>query len=279
MGLDGKAGSALVKHPDVPLISFTGGTATAVHIQNDAAPHFKKLSLELGGKNPALIFDDADLDACIPTAVRSAFANQGEICLCASRIFVQRGIYDQFLKGFIARARGLVVGDPRSPGTHMGALISNQHRQKVLSYIEMAKKEGGDVVLGGGTPDLPGECAGGYFLEPTIITGLDPYKRVMQEEIFGPVVAITPFDTEEEAISLANCTKYGLSATVWTTNVKRAHQISQALDAGVVWVNTWLMRDLRTPFGGMKASGVGREGGRHSLDFYTEAQNICIYNP
>ena len=278
LGLGAKAGSALVKHPDVPLISFTGGTATAIHIQNDAAPHFKKLSLELGGKNPALIFDDADLDACIPTAVRSAFANQGEICLCASRIFVQRGIYDAFLEGFVKRASGLKVGDPKAPGTHMGALVSKEHREKVMSYIELAKTEGGEVVLGGGVPRLDGECAGGYFLEPTIITGLDPYKRVMQEEIFGPVVAITPFDSEEAAISLANCTKYGLSATVWTTNVKRAHKVSQALDAGVVWVNTWLMRDLRTPFGGMKASGVGREGGRHSLDFYTEAQNICIYN-
>ncbi len=276
LGTGEKAGSALVRHPEVPLISFTGGTETAVHIQREAAPHFKKLGLELGGKNAFIVFEDADLSSCIPTALRAAFTNQGEVCLCGSRIFVQRSIYEHFLERFLEGTRDLVTGDPRSGATHLGALVSGEHLEKVCSYIELARQEGGAICLGGDSPLLSGELAEGYFLNPTVITDLHPSCRVMQEEIFGPVVTITPFDTENEAVAFANGTRYGLSATLWTENLSRGHRIGQAMDAGIIWVNTWMLRDLRTPFGGMKASGLGREGGRHSIDFYTEAQNICI---
>lgn len=276
LGTGPAAGAALVRHPDVPLISFTGGTATAVHIIRDAAPWFKKLSLELGGKNANIIFDDADLATCIPTTLRSSFTNQGEVCLCGSRILVQEGIYPAFLERFSRLAENLVVGDPRDPATDLGALVSEEHLVKVRGYIDLAKEEGGTIVLGGDRPSLPAELASGYFLNPTIITGLSPTCRVMQEEIFGPVVTVTSFKNHEEALSIANQTRYGLSATIWTQNLNRAHRTAQAMDAGIIWVNTWMLRDLRTPFGGMKASGLGREGGRHSIDFYTETQNICI---
>lgn len=275
-GLGSEAGAAMVKHPRVPLISFTGGTKTAETITRDAAPFFKKMSLELGGKNANIIFDDAPMDACLETTIRSSFTNQGEVCLCGSRIFVQRGVYDQFLEGFVARAAKMKVGDPHAPDTQMGAINSKGHLEKIKSYIQLAREEGGTVVLGGDSPELNNELSGGYFLNPTIITGLSPSCRVMNEEIFGPVVAVTPFDTEEEVIGYANQTSYGLSATIWSNNVDRAHLVAQAMHAGIIWVNTWMMRDLRTPFGGMKASGVGREGGAHSIDFYTEVQNICI---
>jgi len=276
MGLGVKAGAALVRHPRVPLISFTGGTRTAVDIMRDAAPHFKKLSLELGGKNANIIFDDADLENCLATTVRSSFTNQGEVCLCGSRIFVQRGLYDTFLARFIERTKALVVGDPDDPATNLGALISRDHLEKVSYYVDLARQEGGTIETGGGPVRLGGDLVNGYFFAPTVVTGLAPSCRVMNEEIFGPVVTVTPFDSEEEVVAWANGTPYGLSATIWTTDLGRAHRVAQSMDAGIIWVNTWMLRDLRTPFGGMKASGLGREGGRHSIDFYTEVQNICI---
>jgi len=270
------AGAALVKHPDVPLISFTGGTKTAHAIIVDSAPFYKKLSLELGGKNPNIIFDDADLSQAVPTSVRSSFANQGEICLCGSRIFVQKGIYDKFIEQFIEQVKKIKVGDPKDASTTMGALISKEHLDKIKYYVDLAKEEGGQIAFGGSSPELEGELKHGYFYNPTIIVGLPPDCRVQQEEIFGPVVTITPFAEDEQVIEWANSVKYGLSATVWTENVRRAHKISHEIRAGTVWVNTWLKRDLRVPFGGVKQSGIGREGGEHSIDFYTEQKTICL---
>jgi aminomuconate-semialdehyde/2-hydroxymuconate-6-semialdehyde dehydrogenase len=270
-GLGGKAGAALTRHPDVPLISFTGGTVTGAAVAASAAPLFKKLSLELGGKNPNLIFADADLDEAVATSIRSSFWNQGEICLCGSRIFVERPVYDAFLERFTAATKRLRIGDPADETTDIGALISAAHLQKVLGYIELARQEGGTIVAGGRRVDRPG-----FFVEPTIITGLGCDCRVLQEEIFGPVVTVTPFDREEEAIAFANSTRYGLSATLWTRDLQRAHRVAAALDSGTVWINCWLLRDLRVPFGGMKESGVGREGGFASLEFFTEAKNVCV---
>lgn len=270
-GYGPKAGAAICEHPDVPLISFTGGTVTGANVAATAAPMFKKLSLELGGKNPNLIFADADLGEAMKTTIRSSFWNQGEICLCGSRIFVERSIYDQVVERLAFAAPKLLLGDPSAEETQVGALISEAHMQKVLGYIALAKEEGGTIVAGGNRVDRPG-----WFVEPTVITGLGCDRRVMQEEIFGPVVTITPFDDEEEAIAFANSTRYGLSATVWTSDLKRAHRVAAALDAGTIWVNCWLLRDLRVPFGGMKDSGVGREGGFESLNFFTEAKNVCV---
>jgi len=270
-GYGPKAGAAICEHPDVPLISFTGGTVTGAKIAATAAPMFKKLSLELGGKNPNVIFADADLDEAMATTLRSSFWNQGEICLCGSRIFVERSICQDFVDRFAAAAPQLKIGDPSHEETQVGALISEAHLQKVLGYIELAKQEGGTIVAGGKRVDRAG-----WFVEPTVITGLGCDRRVMQEEIFGPVVTITPFDGEEEAIAFANSTRYGLSATIWTSDLKRAHRVAAALDAGTIWVNCWLLRDLRVPFGGMKDSGVGREGGFESLRFFTEAKNVCV---
>lgn len=275
-GTGAEAGAALVGHPDVPLISFTGGTATAKHIIQDSAPHFKKLSLELGGKNAFLVFADCDLDACLDVALRAAFTNQGEVCLCGSRMFVERPIFDEFLRRFSAAAAALRVGDPSDPATNTGALVSAAHRDKVMGYIKLAEEEGGTIHAGGKVPELPSHLQNGFFLEPTVVSGLAADCRVQQEEIFGPVVTITPFDCEDEVVAWANSTRYGLSATLWTGDLSRAHRVAHAMDAGIIWVNTWMLRDLRTPFGGMKASGVGREGGHHSIDFYTEIQNICI---
>jgi aminomuconate-semialdehyde/2-hydroxymuconate-6-semialdehyde dehydrogenase len=275
-GTGARAGATLTAHPHVPLISFTGGTQTAESILKATAPHFKKVGLELGGKNPNIIFDDADLERCIPTTIRSSFLNQGEICLCGSRIFVQKGIYKQFLDRFTEETKKLVVGDPASPKTFMGPLISKSHLEKVEGYIELARKLGGTIACGGTRPNVGGAFAGGFFLSPTIITDLSNDCRVTQEEIFGPVVTVVPFETETEVIAAANGTKYGLSASLWTQNVSRAHRVAQQIDSGYVWVNCWTVRDLRTPFGGMKASGIGREGGRHSVDFYTELKTICV---
>lgn len=274
-----KAGSAIVQHPDVPLISFTGSTATGQVITQMSAPFFKKLSLELGGKNAAVIFNDADLEKCISTTVRSSFANQGEICLCTSRVYVQRSIYSAFLEKFIDKTRELKVGSPRDVATNIGALISKEHLAKVLGYVKLAVEEGGTIECGEGkdTPlDIPSPFTEGYFMQPTVITGLDDSTRCMQEEIFGPVVSIVPFDAEEEVIKRANGVKYGLAAVVWSENLSRAHRVSQKLQAGTVWCNCWLVRDLNMPFGGFKASGIGRDGAKDSYEFYTEAKTICI---
>ena len=270
-GYGAKAGAALVEHRDVPMISFTGGTVTGTRVAASAAPMFKKLSLELGGKNPTVVFADADLNDAIRTSLRSAFWNQGEICLCGSRVFVERSIYDQFVDEFTQGAKKLKIGDPSDESTQVGALISEAHLDKVLGYIELAREEGGMIVAGGARVDRDG-----YFVEPTVITGLGCDRRVLQEEIFGPVVTITPFDREEEAIAFANSTRYGLSASLWTRDLKRAHRVAAAIDSGTVWINCWLLRDLRVPFGGAKDSGVGREGGFESLEFFTEAKNVCV---
>jgi aminomuconate-semialdehyde/2-hydroxymuconate-6-semialdehyde dehydrogenase len=270
-GVGAKAGAALVEHPDVPMISFTGGTVTGVKVAASAAPMFKKLSLELGGKNPNLVFADADLDDAVATSIRSSFWNQGEICLCGSRIFVERAAYDTFVERFVAATKKLRIGDPADEKTDVGALVSAAHRDKVLGYIDLAKREGGTILAGGNRVDRKG-----FFVEPTVITGLGCDCRVLQEEIFGPVVTITPFDDEAEALQFANSTRYGLSSTVWTRDLARAHRVAAAIDSGTVWINCWLLRDLRVPFGGAKESGVGREGGFESLNFFTEAKNVCV---
>jgi aminomuconate-semialdehyde/2-hydroxymuconate-6-semialdehyde dehydrogenase len=275
-GLGPKVGEAIVSHQDIPAISFTGGTATGARIASITAPMFKKLSLELGGKNPNIIFDDCDFDEALSTTLRSSFANQGQICLCGSRIYVQKGIYDRFLAAFVEKVKQMQVGDPLAESTKTGAVVSAAHQQKVLSYIKLAEEEGGKIATGGQQVKLDGRCAEGYFIQPTIITGLEANCRTNQEEIFGPVVTIQPFETEDEVIELANGTNYGLSATIWTENLKRAHRVAGNLKSGIVWVNCWLVRDLRTPFGGVKQSGVGREGGDDALKFFTEAKNICI---
>ena len=270
-GYGNKAGRALTCHDDVAAISFTGGTVTGAAVAANAAPRFKKLSLELGGKNPNLIFADADLDDAIATSIRSSFWNQGEICLCGSRIFVERSIHGEFVSRFAAAAKSLRIGDPLDDATDVGALISEAHLQKVMGYIDLATTEGGTIVAGGHRVERPG-----YFVEPTIVTGLGTDCRVLQEEIFGPVVTITPFDTEADALAFANSTRYGLSATIWTRDLSRAHRVAASLAAGTIWINCWLLRDLRVPFGGMKESGVGREGGFESLNFFTEAKNVCV---
>ncbi|MCC2545874.1 aldehyde dehydrogenase [Hymenobacter sp. BT175] len=275
-GTGPRAGQAIVEHPRIKAISFTGGTKTGEHIARTAGPMFKKLSLELGGKNPNLVFADCDLDAAVRTSVQSSFANQGQICLCGSRILIERPIYEQFKQAFLERVAGLTVGDPLAETTRQGALVSEAHLEKVQSYIALAQSEGGRLLAGGRRVQPEGRCAGGYFLEPTVFEGLAPDCRTNREEIFGPVVTLTPFDTEAEALQWANGTDYGLSATIWTRDLDRAHRVAHQVHAGVVWINTWLLRDLRTPFGGMKNSGVGREGGLEALRFFTEPQNICV---
>lgn len=275
-GIGSKAGQALIEHSEVAAVSFTGGTVTGKKIAATAAPAFKKLSLELGGKNPNIIFADCDFEKAVSTSIDSSFSNQGEICLCGSRILVERTIYEKFVNAFVKRTQQLVVSDPLEEQSRVGALVSQAHLEKVLSYIELARKEGGKIITGGNKVALSGRCASGYFIEPTVITGLDQQCRTNQEEIFGPVVTIQPFDTEEEALEFANATSYGLSATIWTENLKRAHRVSARVKSGIIWVNCWLYRDLRTPFGGMKQSGVGREGGWEALKFFTETRNVCI---
>ena len=275
-GLGTKAGAAIVQNKNVRAISFTGGTKTGEWIAREAAPKFKKLSLELGGKNPNIIFADCDYDEMLATTIKSSFSNQGQICLCGSRIFVERAIYKKFKKDFVEKVSELKIGDPLRSETNIGAVVSKQHLEKVLSYIELAKTEGGKILLGGNQANLKGRCKNGWFIEPTVIENLAHDCRTNQEEIFGAVVTITPFDTEAEVLDYANSVEYGLSATVWTENLSRAHRISERLESGIVWVNTWLLRDLRTPFGGMKQSGVGREGGFEALRFFTEEKNVCI---
>ncbi len=275
-GLGPKVGAAITTHPAITAISFTGGTKTGAEIARVAAPVFKKLSLELGGKNPNIIFDDCDYDEMLTQTMRSSFANQGQICLCGSRLLVQRGIYDRFLKDFSVRTKKLVVGDPLDESTQQGAIVSQAHMEKILYHIDLAQKEGGRIVTGGHPVKLSGRCANGWFIEPTIIEGLGAQCRTNQEEIFGPVVTVMPFDTEEEALALANSTSYGLASTIWTRDLQRAHRIGGAIKSGIVWVNCWLLRDLRTPFGGVKNSGVGREGGFEALRFFTETKNVCV---
>jgi aminomuconate-semialdehyde/2-hydroxymuconate-6-semialdehyde dehydrogenase len=275
-GTGPKVGDAIVRHPKIKAISFTGGTKTGEYIARTAGPMFKKLSLELGGKNPNIIFADCNFDDMLSTTIRSSFANQGQICLCGSRIFVERPIYEKFKEAFVAKVSRSKVSFPSDPEAKLGAIVSESHMEKILSYIELAKEEGGTVLTGGNRVHLPAPHDQGYYLEPTIIEGLSYDCRTNQEEIFGPVVTITPFDTEEEALMMANSTMYGLAGTIWTTNLNRAHRVADQLQSGIVWVNAWLVRDLRTPFGGVKASGVGREGGWEALRFFTEAKNIFI---
>lgn len=275
-GLGQKVGDAISRDPKIKAISFTGGTVTGEIIASIAAPMFKKLSLELGGKNPNIIFADCDFDKALSTTMRSSFANQGQICLCGSRIFVERPIYEKFRDAFVEKTAKSKVSYPSDPEANLGAVVSKPHMEKVLSYVELAKEEGGTVLTGGEQVHLDGEYANGYYLRPTIIEGLEYTCRTNQEEIFGPVVTITPFDTEEEVLTMANSTKYGLASTVWTQDLNRAHRVADKLDAGIVWINSWLVRDLRTPFGGMKASGVGREGGFEALRFFTEPKNVFI---
>jgi aminomuconate-semialdehyde/2-hydroxymuconate-6-semialdehyde dehydrogenase len=275
-GEGGSVGDAIVKHPKVKAISFTGGTKTGEYIAKTAAPMFKKLSLELGGKNPNIIFADCDFKEMLSTTLRSSFANQGQICLCGSRIFVERPIYNKFKEEFVKRVATTVVSNPQDPAAKMGAVVSKPHMEKVLSYVELAKEEGGTVLTGGERVLLDAPYDQGYYIRPTVIEGLAFDCRTNQEEIFGPVVTITPFDTEEEVLMMANSTQYGLSSTLWTSDLKRAHRMADQLHAGIVWVNAWLVRDLRTPFGGVKASGVGREGGWEALRFFTEPKNVFI---
>ena len=274
-GLGTSTGQAIVEHPNIKAISFTGGTTTGAHIARVAAPMFKKLSLELGGKNPNIIFADCDYDKMLATTVRSSFANQGQICLCGSRIFVEEKIYEKFKKDFVQKVSQLKVGNPSEENTNIGALVSKEHLEKVKDYIDLAKNEDGKILFGGNKVEVE-DCEKGYYLQPTIIEVKSNKCRLNQEEIFGPVVTIMSFKTDEEALQLANDTKYGLSATLWTNNLNRTMQFSKQLHTGIVWVNTWMLRDLRTPFGGQKDSGVGREGGFEALRFFTEPKNICI---
>lgn len=275
-GYGNKVGDAITRHPGIKAISFTGGTSTGKIISSIAGPMFKKLSLELGGKNPNIIFADADFDLAVRTSVLSSFANQGQICLCGSRIFVERSIYDKFKKAFVEKVKNLQVGDPLDPDSNLGAVVSQDHFGKVLSYIELAKEEGGTLLAGGNAVHIDGRCHDGWFIEPTVFENLAYDCRTNQEEIFGPVVTLTPFDSEDEVIMMANSTEYGLASTVWTTNVNTANRVAYKLKSGIVWVNCWLHRDLRTPFGGVKSSGIGREGGFEALKFFTEAKNVCI---
>jgi aminomuconate-semialdehyde/2-hydroxymuconate-6-semialdehyde dehydrogenase len=270
---ENSAGASLAEHPDVDAITFTGETKTGTAIMKSAAPTLKKLSFELGGKNPNIIFEDSNLEEVIETTLKSSFMNQGQVCLCGSRIYVQREIYDEFIQKFVSKTKELVVGDPFNEKTKVGAVIGKDHYEKIMKYIQIAKEDGGKILTGGGRPKGLNK---GYFIEPTIITGLTKQSRCVQDEIFGPVVTVLPFDTEEEVIEQANDTHYGLGATIWTNDLRRAHRVAQQIEAGIIWVNTWYLRDLRTPFGGMKQSGIGREGGAHSFEFYTEMSNITI---
>ncbi|BBD76328.1 2-hydroxymuconic semialdehyde dehydrogenase [Hydrogenophilus thermoluteolus] len=270
------AGEFVTTHPGVNAITFTGETRTGEIIMKAAAQGARPVSLEMGGKNAAIVFADCDFDAAIEGTMRSVFANCGQVCLGTERVYVERPIFDRFVEALKRGAEGLQLGRPDDPATNMGPLISQEHREKVLSYYRLAVEEGATVVTGGGIPEMPKELAGGSWIQPTIWTGLPDTARVMREEIFGPCCHIAPFDSEEEVIARANDSDYGLAAAVWTTNLSRAHRVAQKLEVGICWVNSWFLRDLRTPFGGAKRSGIGREGGVHSLEFYTELKNICI---
>lgn len=269
------AGEPLVSHPDVDLVSFTGGTSTGEKVAASAAPMFKKISLELGGKNASIVFADCNMESTVEGVVRSGFLNQGQVCLCGSRILVEDGIYDEFERRFVESVEKMTIGDPLDESSDLGALISPEHLKKVRSYIDLAKEEGG-TILTGGTPCLPSRFDGGNWISPTVIGGLEYDSRCATEEIFGPVVSLHRFDSEEEAIEIANCTRYGLAGSVWTEDLEKAKRVSERIDSGMIWINTWLHRDLRVPFGGVKDSGVGREGGKWSLGFFSEAMNICV---
>ncbi|MFL6595908.1 MAG: aldehyde dehydrogenase [Chthoniobacterales bacterium] len=276
-GTGPNVGAPITAHPKINTISFTGGTVTGKKVAEAGAALFKKVSLELGGKNPNIIFADADLDAALTGSVRSSFANQGQVCLCGSRVFVERSIYDKFVPRFIEQTAKLTVGDPLEPGTDQGAIVSKAQLDKVKFYVDLAQQEGGKIALGGRAPnDINERCRDGYFLSPTVITDLPVSCRTNREEIFGPVVTITPFDSEDEVLHYANDCDYGLASSVWTQNLSRAHRVAEQIHTGTVWVNCWLLRDLRVPFGGMKQSGVGREGGNEALHFFTEPKNVCI---
>lgn len=271
-----RCGAEIVKHPKVKAISFTGSTRAGKEIASITAPMFKKVSLELGGKNPNIIFADCDFEKMIHTTINSSFSNQGEICLCGSRILIERSIYEKFKTRFVEETAKLKVGDPNEKGVRLGAIVSKVHFEKIMYHINLAKEEGGKILFGGEQVKLDGRCKNGLFIQPTIIEGLKQNCRTNQEEIFGPVVTLQPFDTEEEALQLANESTYGLSATIWTENLNRAHRVAAKVQSGIIWINCWLFRDLRTPFGGMKNSGVGREGGNEAMRFFTEPKNVCI---
>lgn len=275
-GTGPSCGESIVKHPEIKAISFTGSTRAGERIASIAAPMFKKLSLELGGKNPNIIFADCDWEKMMSTTVQSSFSNQGQICLCGSRILIESSIYEKFKTEFIERTKKLTVGDPLDESSKQGALVSQTHFEKIINCVDTAVKEGGKILTGGKPVTLKGRCANGFFFEPTIIEGLGPNCRTNMEEIFGPVVTLQPFDSAEEALKLANSSEYGLAATVWTSDISRAHSMAAKLESGIIWVNCWLLRDLRTPFGGMKNSGVGREGGWEAMRFFTEPKNVCI---
>jgi aminomuconate-semialdehyde/2-hydroxymuconate-6-semialdehyde dehydrogenase len=275
-GTGPRAGAALVAHPDVSAVSFTGSTRVGQEITRVTGPAFKKVSLELGGKNANLIFADCDFEDALATSLRSSFSNQGQICLCGSRILIERPLYERFRDEFVKRVKALRQGDPSDPATEQGAVVSKAHHEKVLACIETARQEGGTILCGGKATQLPGRCEKGWFIEPTVIEGLQQNCRTNQEEIFGPVVTLQPFDREEEALEWANATRYGLAATLWTRDLKRAHRMASQIKSGIVWINCWMLRDLRTPFGGVKDSGVGREGGWEALRFFTEPKNVCV---
>ena len=275
-GLGPRAGSALVAHPEIRAVSFTGSTRVGREIAGQTAQRFVKASLEMGGKNPNLIFADADLDDAVAQTARAAFQNQGQICLCGSRILVERPAYEEVKERLVAQARALRIGDPLDPATEQGSLVSRQHFDKVMGCLELARQEGGRVLCGGKRARLEGRCRAGWFVEPTVVDGLGPACRTNQEEIFGPVATLQPFDGVDEAVQLANATRYGLAASLWTRDLSRAHRVAARVQSGIVWVNCWMMRDLRTPFGGVKESGVGREGGFDALRFFTEAKNVCV---
>jgi aminomuconate-semialdehyde/2-hydroxymuconate-6-semialdehyde dehydrogenase len=272
----GSAGEAIVRSPGIDGLTFTGETRTGATIMKQAAEGVRPVSFELGGKNAALVFADCDFDSAVDGVARSSFMNTGQVCLCTERVYVERSIYERFVTALAERARALRIGDPWDRATQLGPLISQEHRQKVLSYYDLARREGAEVIAGGGVPDVGGQNSGGWYIEPTVWTNLRQDSRCQQEEVFGPVCAITPFDAEDEVIGLANDSAYGLAASIWTTNLKRAHRLAGRIEVGLVWLNTWFLRDLRTPFGGSKLSGIGREGGHHSLDFYSELRNVCV---
>jgi len=272
-GIGEDAGAALVAHPRVPLISFTGETATGQIIMRSAADHLKGLSMELGGKSPCVIFADADLETAADSALFGVFSLNGERCTAGSRILAERAVYDSLVATLAARAARITVGPPSDPATEIGALVHPEHYERVLSYVRLGVREGARLVAGGTRPaGLPG----GNYLAPTVFADVTPDMRIFQEEIFGPVVCVTPFDSEEEAIALANNTRYGLAAYIWTSDLRRAHRVAASVEAGMTWVNSHNVRDLRTPFGGVKASGLGREGGQHSIDFYTESRIVHV---